>query len=67
MKTILALCLSACLFAQQVPTKPPAPVQTQQKSSKKKKWIIIAAVAAGTVIALVAVNKRFGNEGKPIF
>ncbi len=71
MKTILSLLLAATLAAQtpapQVDPPKPAPVQTKKKSGKKK-WIIVAAAVGGAVaVGLVAANKRFGNEGRPIF
>ena len=71
MKTILSLLLAATLAAQtpvpQVDPPKPAPAQTKKKSGKKK-WIIVAAAVGGAVaVGLVAANKRFGNEGRPIF
>ncbi len=47
---------------------PPPPAQAKPpRKSNKTKWIIIGAVAGAATIALLAANRRFGNEGRPIF
>jgi hypothetical protein len=51
-------------------TPAPSTPQTQpqpKKKSRKKLWITLAVVGAAAGVTVWAVNKRFGNEGKPIF
>lgn len=50
------------------PSTPQTQAQPQpQKKSRKKLWITLAVVGAAAGVTVWAVNKRFGNEGKPIF
>lgn len=56
--------------ATPAPSTPQAQPQSQpqpQKKSRKKLWITLAVVGAAAGVTVWAVNKRFGNEGKPIF
>jgi hypothetical protein len=47
--------------------QPPSAVAKEKKKRRKGLWIGLAVAGAATVAALIAVDKRLGNEGHGIF